>query len=63
MKNEDRSTITSAKWSVIIVQTAVTLSFLFPNRILVLFGYPWSILAMFKKSWIHPQSEGKTGIV
>lgn len=63
MKNEDRSTITFGKRSVIIVHTAVTLSFLFPNRILVSFGYPWSILAMFKKSWIHPQSEGKTDIV
>lgn len=63
MKKGDRSTITFAKRSIIIVHTAVTLSFLFPNRILVLFGYPWSILAMFKESWIHPQSEGKTGIV
>ena len=40
MKKGDRSTITFAKRSIIIVHTAVTLSFLFPNRILVLFGYP-----------------------
>lgn len=63
MKKEDRSTVTFAERNIIIVHRVVTLSFLFPNRILVSFGYPWSILAMLKERWIHPQSEGNTGIV